>query len=340
MIFALCSRKWKKGKKRLSISIDLPTDRFVERIWRERFRWSHVTPRFGDGAKSEADTSSFLVPRFLCPSRPLLFPAHTNTFRPPPTPCPPSSPVPPSSPRSRLSPWPSATSPSAPPRPPSAYRASHPKFILLAPDRRRTSKRRDASTRTQTDIRRSPRSLRPRAIVNSGVTRRAAVAGVLALFVAQPVRLPDRPRLSDIAFPTREPPRRPFPTAARRPPTHPFPPPRLRSRVPSTSGLRRDQARAREGRPRGVQPLRRLHVQVRGLRLRQVQGPPRVPQGRAGGDHEGVRPRSPPRPVIVPDEGDTSRRERARSRACNETPRGITRVAVVRPARRRRDYAD
>lgn len=192
MIFALCSRKWKKGKKRLSISIDLPTDRFVERIWRERFRWSHVTPRFGDGAKSEADTSSFLVPRFLCPSQPLLFPAHTNTFRPPPTPCPPSSPVPPSSPRSRLSPWPSATSPSAPPRPPSAYRASHPKFILLAPDRRRTSKRRDASTRTQTDIRRSPRSLRPRAIVNSGVTRRAAVAGVLALFVAQPVRPPSR----------------------------------------------------------------------------------------------------------------------------------------------------
>ena len=154
------------------------------------------------GAKRRVSTCSFVhVDRREIANRqtrriPVLAAVHSFPHTPTPsthsTPCLPSSPVPPLSPRSRLSPWPSATSPSAPPRPPSAYRASHPKFILLAPDRRRTSKRRDASTRTQTDIRRSPRSLRPRAIVNSGVTRRAAVAGVLALFVAQPVRPPSR----------------------------------------------------------------------------------------------------------------------------------------------------
>ena len=156
--------------------------------WRQTTRFgAFVRPRRSQRiAKSETDTSSIPVLTSVH-----TFP-HTPTPSTHPAPCPPSSPVPPLSPRSRLSPWPSATSPSAPPRPPSAYRASHPKFILLAPDRRRTSKRRDASTRTQTDIRRSPRSLRPRAIANSGVTRRAAVAGVLALFVAQPVRPPSR----------------------------------------------------------------------------------------------------------------------------------------------------
>jgi hypothetical protein len=54
---------------------------------------------------------------------------------------------------------------------------------------RRTSKRRDTARRASrltSDA--PPRFLPPRAFVNSGVTRRAAVAGVLALFVAQPVR--------------------------------------------------------------------------------------------------------------------------------------------------------
>ena len=55
---------------------------------------------------------------------------------------------------------------------------------------RRTSNRRDTASlrasRLTSDA--PPRFLPPRAFVNSGVTRRAAVAGVLALFVAQPVR--------------------------------------------------------------------------------------------------------------------------------------------------------
>ena len=126
----------------------------------------------------------------------------------------------------------------------------------------------------------SPRSLPPRGIIDSGVTRRAAVAGVLALFVAQPVRPPSR----SASFPT--PPSRAERRAAIRArratkcATHPSPPPDFSPRfVSSTPGLRRDQARALEGERRAVQPLLRVHVEVRGLRVRQVQGSPRVPQG-------------------------------------------------------------
>lgn len=55
---------------------------------------------------------------------------------------------------------------------------------------RRTSNRRDTARRRASRLTSDapPRFLPPRAFVNSGVTRRAAVAGVLALFVAQPVR--------------------------------------------------------------------------------------------------------------------------------------------------------
>ena len=55
---------------------------------------------------------------------------------------------------------------------------------------RRTSKRRDTARRASRLTSDAPPRflLSPRAFVNSGVTRRAAVAGVLALFVAQPVR--------------------------------------------------------------------------------------------------------------------------------------------------------
>lgn len=167
-------------------------------------------------------------------------------------------------------------------------------FILLARTLSHAAEPRNVATRRRASwltFDAPPRPIPPRVVNNSSVTRRAAVAGVLAFFVAQPVR-PDRVS-SDIRFP-RPPSRRVRVSSAAA--THRSPPPLCRPR-PHRAGLRRDQARAREGCGRAVQPLRRVHVQVRGLGVRQVQGPPRVPQGRASGGHEGVRPRAPSRPV-------------------------------------------
>lgn len=170
-------------------------------------------------------------------------------------------------------------------------------FILLARTLSHAAEPRNVATRRRASwltFDAPPRPNPPRVVNNSGVTRRAAVAGVLAFFVAQPVRpLPDRVS-SDILLP--RPRSRKLERVSSAAATHRSPPPLCRPR-PHRAGLRRDQARAREGVGRGVQPLRRVHVQVRGLGVRQVQGPPRVPQGRAGGGHEGVRPRAPSRPV-------------------------------------------
>lgn len=171
-------------------------------------------------------------------------------------------------------------------------------FILLARTLSHAAEPRNVATRRRASwltFDAPPRPNPPRVVNNSGVTRRAAVAGVLAFFVAQPVRpLPDRVS-SDILLP-RPRSRKLERVSSAAALTHRSPPPLCRPR-PHRAGLRRDQARAREGVGRGVQPLRRVHVQVRGLGVRQVQGPPRVPQGRAGGGHEGVRPRAPSRPV-------------------------------------------
>ena len=167
-------------------------------------------------------------------------------------------------------------------------------FILLARTLSHAAEPRNVATRRRASwltFDAPPRPIPPRVVNNSSVTRRAAVAGVLAFFVAQPVRS-DRVS-SDIRLP-RPPSKRERVSSAAA--THRSPPPLCRPR-PHRAGLRRDQARAREGCGRAVQPLRRVHVQVRGLGVRQVQGPPRVPQGRAGGGHEGVRPRAPSRPV-------------------------------------------
>ena len=61
-----------------------------------------------------------------------------------------------------------------------------------------------------------------------------------------------------------------------------------RARAPSDStGQRRDQARPRQGQ----------HGPPHGVHRGQGQGPPRVPQGQAGGGPRRVRPRVPPRPV-------------------------------------------
>jgi len=182
-------------------------------------------------------------------------------------------------------------------------------FILLARTLSHAAEPRNVATRRRASwltFDAPPRPNPPRVVNNSGVTRRAAVAGVLAFFVAQPVRplLPDRVssctsssrggRVIIIVSKKLETTLERVSSAAAL--THRSPPPLCRPR-PHRAGLRRDQARAREGVCRGVQPLRRVHVQVRGLGVRQVQGPPRVPQGRAGGGHEGVRPRAPSRSV-------------------------------------------
>ena len=91
------------------------------------------------------------------------------------------------SPRSRLSPWPSATSPSAPPRPPSTCRASPSRsFILLARTLSHAAEPRNVATRRRASwltFDAPPRRIPPRVVNNSSVTRRAAVAGVLAFFV-------------------------------------------------------------------------------------------------------------------------------------------------------------
>ena len=92
-------------------------------------------------------------------------------------------------------------------------------FILLARTLSHAAEPRNVATRRRASWLTFDAPLRPippRVINNSGVTRRAAVAGVLAFFVAQPVRpLPDRVS-SDILLP-RPPSRR----------ERVFPPPRL-----------------------------------------------------------------------------------------------------------------
>lgn len=77
-------------------------------------------------------------------------------------------------------------------------------FILLARTLSHAAEPRNVATRRRASwltFDAPPRPNPPRVVNNSGVTRRAAVAGVLAFFVAQPVRpLPDRVS-SDILLP-------------------------------------------------------------------------------------------------------------------------------------------
>jgi hypothetical protein len=231
--------------------------------------------------------------------------------------------------------------------------ASIPRRATMAfssPERRRKPKRRRLPaphTITPTDLSPYRSSLRE----NRGVTRRAAVAGVLAFFASSAVAQPVRARLATVAIQTRA--LHPV-SDSRDPKSRNTPLLEIRCfafsdrafvscfqakailellvlgaaltfvRNPKYTGQRRDQARPRQGCRRRVFPLRRLHQQVRRFRIRRLQGASRVPQGPASRDPQSLRTGVAPWPVI--DSGELGRKRETPSAA--PTFRPSTRASV------------